>query len=68
MMDDVALAGKPFIVLSTNGDLPNNPMSLRECMVCGEVFTAATMMIRARPSAESVSTFSRKLTKPMFRR
>jgi hypothetical protein len=31
--------GKPFIVLSTNGDLPNNPMSLRECMVCGEVFT-----------------------------
>jgi hypothetical protein len=31
--------GKPFIVLSTNGDLPTNPMSLRECMVCGGVFT-----------------------------
>ena len=31
--------GKPFIMLSTNGDLPTNPMSLRECMVCGGVFT-----------------------------
>lgn len=39
MMDDIAMAGKPFIMLSTNGDLPNNPMRLRECMVCGEVFT-----------------------------
>jgi hypothetical protein len=35
MMDDIAMAAKPFIVLSTNGDLPTNPMSLRECMVCG---------------------------------
>jgi len=33
------MAGKPFIVLSTNEDLPTNPMSLRECLVCGEVFT-----------------------------
>jgi len=31
--------GKSFIVLSTNGDLPTNPMSLRECIVCGGVFT-----------------------------
>jgi hypothetical protein len=27
--------GKSFTVISTNGDLPTNPMSLRECMVCG---------------------------------
>ena len=39
MMDDIALIGKPFIVLSTNGDLPTNRMRLRECMVCGGVFT-----------------------------
>jgi hypothetical protein len=31
--------GKSFIVMSTNGDLPTNPMSLRECVVCGGVFT-----------------------------
>jgi hypothetical protein len=31
--------GKSFIVMSTNGDLPMNPMSLRECLVCGGVFT-----------------------------
>ena len=31
--------GKSFIVMSTNGDLPTNPMSLRECLVCGGVFT-----------------------------
>jgi hypothetical protein len=30
--------GKSFVVVFTNGDLPHNPMSLRECMVCGEVF------------------------------
>ena len=31
---------KSFIVMSTNGDLlPTNPMSLRECLVCGGVFT-----------------------------
>jgi hypothetical protein len=39
MMDDIAMAGKPFIVISTNGDLATNPMSLRECLVCGGVFT-----------------------------
>ena len=32
--------GKSFTVIFTNGDLPNNPMSLRECMVCGGVFTS----------------------------
>ena len=37
--DDVVLAGKPFIVLFTKGDLPTNPMSLRECVVCGGFFT-----------------------------
>jgi hypothetical protein len=31
MMDDIAIAAKPFIVLSTNRDLPN-PMSLHECV------------------------------------
>jgi hypothetical protein len=31
--------GKGFTVIFTNGDLPHNPMSLRECMVCGGVFT-----------------------------
>jgi|GEM_PF-1579299 len=31
--------GKVFITLRSNGDLPTNPMSLRECMVCGDVFT-----------------------------
>jgi hypothetical protein len=31
--------GKLFLTLSTNGDLPKNPMSLRECVVCGGVFT-----------------------------
>jgi hypothetical protein len=39
MMDDMAMVSKPFIVLSTNGDLPTNPMRLSECMVCGGVFT-----------------------------
>jgi hypothetical protein len=31
--------GKIFIKLFANGDLPTNPMCLRECVVCGEVFT-----------------------------
>jgi hypothetical protein len=31
--------GKSFTVIFANGDLPTNPMSLRECMVCGGVFT-----------------------------
>ena len=26
-------------MIFTNGDLPTNPMSLRECAVCGGVFT-----------------------------
>jgi hypothetical protein len=46
MMDDIAVAGKPFIMLSPNGDLPTNPMRLSECMVCGGVFT------RCQPSPE----------------
>jgi hypothetical protein len=31
--------GKVFIMVFTNGDLPMNPMCLRECVVCGELFT-----------------------------
>jgi hypothetical protein len=30
--------GKLFVMMFTNGDLPTNPMCLRECMVCGDVF------------------------------
>jgi hypothetical protein len=37
MMED--WVGKTFIKFSTNGDLPLNPMSLRECVNCGGVFT-----------------------------
>jgi len=37
MADDTI--GKSFTVIFTNGDLPTNPMSLRECAVCGGVFT-----------------------------
>ena len=36
MRDDTI--GKSFNVIFTNGDLPTNPMSLRECAVCGGVF------------------------------
>jgi hypothetical protein len=56
MMDDIAMTGKPFIMLSTNGDLPTNPMCLRECMVCGEVFTREQSRkhreVRCQPSPE----------------
>lgn len=31
--------GKLFVMMFTNGDLPTNPMCLRECMVCGGVFS-----------------------------
>jgi hypothetical protein len=37
MRDD--MVGKAFMKFSTNGDLPTNPMSLRECLNCGGVFT-----------------------------
>jgi hypothetical protein len=39
--------GKLFVMVFTNGDLPNNPMSLRECMVCGEVFDRPAAMLHA---------------------
>jgi hypothetical protein len=32
MMDDIAMAAQPYIVLSTNRDFPTNPMSLHECV------------------------------------
>jgi hypothetical protein len=31
--------GKLFVMVFTNGDLPPNPMCLRECVVCGELFS-----------------------------
>jgi hypothetical protein len=31
--------GKSFTAIFTNGDLSDNPMNLRECMVYGGVFT-----------------------------
>jgi hypothetical protein len=31
--------GKLFITVYTNGDLPMNPMCVRECVVCGDFFT-----------------------------
>ena len=56
MMDDLAVVGKPFIMLSTNGDLPTNPMRLSECMVCGGVFTREQSRkhskVRCQPSPE----------------
>jgi hypothetical protein len=56
MMDDIAMAGKPFIVIFTNGDLPTNLMSLRECIVCGKVFTREQSRehseVRCQPSPE----------------
>jgi hypothetical protein len=36
--------GKSFIVMSTNGDLPSNPMCLGECVICGGVFTQPESM------------------------
>jgi hypothetical protein len=54
MIEDTV--GKIFIALSTNGDLPKNPMNLRECVVCGGVFTRdqswAHSQIPCQPSLE----------------
>jgi hypothetical protein len=54
MTDD--MVGKIFIALSSNGDLPLNPMRLRECLVCGGVFTRqesrAHWGSRCQPSSE----------------
>jgi hypothetical protein len=48
--------GKLFVMMFTNGDLPTNPMCLRECLVCGEVFnridSLAHMEMRCQPSSE----------------
>jgi hypothetical protein len=41
MMDDIAMAGKPFIMLSTNGDLPTNPMRLASAWSAGSVHPQA---------------------------
>jgi hypothetical protein len=34
--------GKSFVVVFTNGDLPKNPMSLRECVVCTGEYSPVT--------------------------
>jgi hypothetical protein len=39
--------GKLFVTVFTNGDLLTNPMSLRECVVCGEVFDRPAAMLHA---------------------
>jgi hypothetical protein len=52
--DDVVLAGKPFIVLFTNGTCQQNPMRLSECMVCGEVFTRE----RSRKHNEAMKSYA----------
>jgi len=39
--------GKLFVMMFTNGDLPTNPMCLRECLVCGEVFNRIDSMEHA---------------------
>lgn len=48
--------GKSFIVMSTNGDLLNNPVYLGECVICGGVFThdesIAHLEARCLPSPE----------------
>jgi hypothetical protein len=36
--------GKLFVMLFTNGDLLTNPMRLRECLVCGEVFSRIDLL------------------------
>ena len=50
------MVGKIFIALSTNGDLPTNPMRLHECFVCGGVFSRDESRehceIACRPSPE----------------
>jgi hypothetical protein len=48
--------GKLFVMMFTNGDLPTNPMCLRECLVCGEVFnridSLAHTKMACQPSLE----------------
>lgn len=48
--------GKLFVMMFTNGDLPTNPMCLRECLVCGEVFnridSLAHMDMPCQPSPQ----------------
>jgi hypothetical protein len=52
---------KPFIVVFSNGDLPTSPMNLRECIVCGGVFTREESRehseVRCQPSSGEI--FSR---------
>lgn len=48
--------GKLFVMVCTNGDLPTNPMCLRECLVCGEVFSRIESLVhtesQCQPSLE----------------
>jgi hypothetical protein len=61
MTDDTI--GKSFTVIFTNGDLSTNPMSLRECAVCGGVFTRdeswAHSQIPCHPSLEQPFAITR---------
>ena len=45
--------GKLFVMVFTNGDLPTNPMSLRECVVCGDVFDRPAAMLHAESPCQS---------------
>ena len=55
--------GKSFTVIFTNGDLPNSPMSLRECRGVRRVFTRdqswAHSQIPCQPSLEQPSAITR---------
>jgi hypothetical protein len=42
-----ARVGKLFVMLFTIGDLPTNPMCLRECLVGGEVFSRIDSLAHA---------------------
>jgi hypothetical protein len=68
MRDDIAMEVKPFIVLSAKGDLPTNPTSLRECLVCGGMFTHEQSRthseVRCRPSPEQPFSFKGRGSKP----
>jgi hypothetical protein len=47
------LTGKVFIMVHANGDLPDNPMRLGECLVCGVFFSFEEMHqdVQCLPSA-----------------
>jgi hypothetical protein len=46
--------GKLFVMMFTNGDLPTNPMCLRECLVCGEVFNRIDSLAHTKNGVPAV--------------